>query len=327
MRAAWYERTGRAPDVLVVGQADTPRPGSGEVLVAVAFSGINPHDTKRRSGWTGEPMTAPRIIPHADGAGVIAAVGPDVPATRVGERVWIFRADAVRPGSGSAAEYAVVPSTHAVALPDSVPFEIGACLGVPGLTAFAAVFTDGPVEGRTILVQGGAGAVAGYAVQLAVLGGARVIATASSAEKAAIARALGAEAVVNYHTEDVARRVLALSGGVDRVIEVDFGTNIATDIALLRPHGVIASYSSSRVREPVLPYYGLARKDASIRFIQGMLLTEECRQRGAAHLTALAEAGRLRHPDRHIFPLARIAEAHELLESGAVPGKVLVSVP
>jgi len=326
MRAAWYERTGPAEQVLTVGTVEIPAPGAGQVLVRVAMSGVNPHDTKRRSGWTGGELPAGRVIPHFDAAGTIAAVGAGVDAARVGERVWLFRAETI-PGRGTAAEFAVVPATNAVGLPDGVPFTAGASLGVPGLTACLALAGDGALAGRTVLVQGGAGAVAGYAIQLAVNRGARVIATVSSPEKAALARSLGADAVVDYRREPVAEAVMALTdgAGVDHIVEVDFGANIAADVAVIRPHGVIASYSSTRVREPVLPYYPLQFKAVTIRCVQGMLLTEAERDAGVAELTRLMRSGFLRHPPAHVFPLERIAEAHAALESGRVIGKVLVS--
>lgn len=327
MRIACYERFGPPHDVLRLGEAPVPQPDAGEVLVAVALSGINPHDTKKRSGWLGRPMQAPRVVPHADGAGVVAAIGEGGDPARVGERVWFFRADAARRGQGSAAAYVVLPAAHAVRLPDAVPFEAGASLGVPALTAYAAVFGDGPIAGLTVLVQGGTGAVGGYAVQLARHGGARVLATVGTPEKAALARALGAEMVIDYRREDVAAAVLAASeGGVDRVVEVDFGANVATDAAVLREHGVIASYSSTSEREPRLPYYPLAFKGVTVHALQGTIMRETQRAEAVRHIGALLAEGALRHPPTHRFPLARIANAHQAVESGIPGGKILVEL-
>jgi NADPH2:quinone reductase len=328
MRAVWYERTGPAHDVLVDSAIETPRPTDGEVLVAAAASGVNPHDTKGRSGWTGKPMAHPRIIPHGDGAGVIADVGAGVDRARVGERVWIFRADH-RPGMGAAAAYAVVDARHAVPLPADVPFAIGAGLGVPALTAYATVFAGGSVAGMDVLIPGGAGAVASYAIQFARHDDARVISTTSSSEKAEHARRVGANDVIDYRREDVAGRVMALTGGrgVDRIVEVDFGANLATDVAIIKPHGWIASYSSSRVREPVLPYYPLAYKDVTIRIVQGLILTEETRAAAVALISQMMQAGTLKHPPTNAFPFSKIADAHAALESGSVIGKVVVEGP
>jgi len=320
MRAVWWERCGPAAEVLRIGDLPRPEPGPGEVMVRVRVSGVNPHDTKKRSGWTGGAAPSGRVVPHSDGAGVIEAVGEGVARTRIGERVWIMHA------AGAAADYAIAHRDHAAPLPGGVGFDVGACLGVPFMTAHDAVLRDGPVEGKTVLVQGGAGAVAGYAIQLAVLNGARAITTVSSPEKADHARRLGADATIDYRRDDVAEAVKALTGGrgVDRIVEVDFGANLAVDQAVIRPLGVIASYSSSRVREPAFPYYAFAPKGVSIHIVQGMLLKHERAKSGVEAATTLLAAGRLVHPIAAVFPLERTAQAHELLESGAAIGKVLV---
>jgi NADPH:quinone reductase len=327
MRAAWYERCGPAAEVLQVGDLPAPVPGLGEVLVRVHVSGVNPHDVKKRSGWTGALPAAPRVVPHSDGAGVIVEAGPSVDRARIGQRVWIMHASDPKSGAGAAADLAVVHTDHAVPLPEGVGFDVGACLGVPFMTAHDAVLRDGSVEGRTVLVQGGAGAVAAYAIQLARFGGARVIATVSSSEKAAIARQLGAEATVDYRSGDAATAILDLTGGhgVDRIVEVDFGADLALDQAVIRPHGVIASYSSSRVREPAFPYYAFAPKGITIHIVQGMLLKHARAAAGIRDVTALLAAGRLVHRIAATFPLEEIATAHELQESGTAIGKVLVA--
>lgn len=328
MRAIYYERTGPAVEVLNDGEIETPHPRDGEVLVEIAASGVNPHDTKGRSGWTGRPMGHPRIIPHSDGAGRIVAVGDGVDGARIGERVWVCRAD-YRPGMGAAAEHVVVPADCAVPLLDDVSFAIGAGLGVPALTAYAAVFAGGPIAGLDVLVQGGAGAVSAYAIQLARHDGARVFATVSSPEKAEHARRYGANEVIDYRREDVAARVLALTGGrgVQRIVEVDFGANLAADVAMIAPHGFIASYSSSRVREPAFPYYDLAPKDVTIRIVQGKILPEATRAAGIALITQLMRHGTLRHPPTITFPFAHTAAAHAALESGTTIGKIVVEGP
>jgi NADPH2:quinone reductase len=328
MHAVYYERTGPAADVLIFGEVETPQPEYGEVLVEIAVSGVSPHDTKGRSGWTGKPLPHPRIIPHSDGAGVIAAVGEGVDTKRIGERVWVYRADH-RPGMGAAAQYAVVPADCAVPLPDDAAYAVGAGLGVPALTAHAAVFAGGPVAGLTVLVQGGAGAVAAYAIQFARHGGARVFSTVSSPEKAAHARHYGAEEIIDYRREDVAARVLALTGGrgVDRIVEVDFGANLAMDVAMIAPLGWIASYSSSRVREPVFPYYDFAPKDVTIRTVQGKLLFGETAKAGVAAITQLMGRGILAHPPTLAFPFRHTAAAHAALESGTTIGKIVVEGP
>jgi NADPH2:quinone reductase len=328
MRAAWYERKGPAREVLHVGEVPTPEPGPGEVRVRVHVSGVNPSDTKNRGGWRGNvTMPFPRVIPHQDGAGVIDQVGEGVSAARVGERVWVYEAQLGR-ASGTAAEYVALPSANAVRLPDNTSFAEGACLGVPALTAHYAVFADGPVSGQTVLVTGGAGAVGSYAVQLAKWGGATVIATVSSPEKAAVARELGADHVVNYRVEDVAERVRALAGGrgVDRVVEVSLGANLPAAVALLRTGGVIAAYSSDADSEPRVPFSALLRKNAVIRFVYVYEMGPAAHEAAIADVTRCLQAGTLRHlVDRHV-PLAEIAAAHEAVEGGAAIGNVVVDV-
>jgi NADPH:quinone reductase len=322
MQAVWYERCGQAAEVLKIGEMPRPSPGPNQVLVRVHVSGVNPHDVKKRAGWLNRDLPVPRVIPHSDGAGMIAGVGPRVPEARIGQRVWIFHAS----DAGAAADFSVVDEDHAVPLPDGVGFEVGACLGVPFMTAHDAVLRDGSVTGQTLLIQGGAGAVAAYAIQLAVWSGARVIATVSSSAKAEQARRLGADATIDYRQEDVVAAVMTLTAGqgVDRIIEVDFGANLAIDHAVICPCGVIASYSSSRVREPALPYYAFAMKGVTLHFVQGMLLTHERAKPGIRDVTALLAGNRLVHPIAAVFPLAQTAEAHELLESGTAIGMVLV---
>ena len=323
MLAAWYERTGAAHDVLRVGTMPDPAPGAGEVLVRVRASGVNPSDTKQRGGWRGAGMSFPRVVPHADGAGTIAAVGAGVPAGRVGERVWLWNAVALYDSSrafGTAAELC--------ALPASVEFDAGACLGVPGCTAHRAIFADGPVAGMTVLIQGGAGAVGHYAVQMARRGGARVIATVGSPAKAAHAREAGADATIDRKREDVVARVRELAGaaGVDRIVEVDLGANLEQDAALIRANGIIASYSSTSVPEPVFPYYKLAFKGVTVRLVQGFNLPPAARAAAIADIARWSEAGELVHAIGARFPLDAIAAAHETVERGAALGNVVVTI-
>ena len=218
MQAAYYNQTGAAKDVLKTGEINQPKPGKGEVRVKIHCSGVNPSDTKGRSGWQGMTMQFDRVIPHNDGAGVIDAVGEGVDSSRVGERVWLYETQLGRP-NGTAAEFTVIPSEQTVTLPDNTSFAEGACLGVPAMTAHYCVFADGTVEGKTILVAGGTGAVGNYAIQLAKWGRAKVIATVGSDEKKAIAKDSGAVMVINYKSEDVAERVKQITKGegVDRI--------------------------------------------------------------------------------------------------------------
>src|SRR3954454_2179707 len=224
MLAAWYERPGPAAEVLQVGEMDDPEPSPGEVRVRVALSGVNPGDTKKRGDWTGSGIPFPRIVPHSDGSGVIDAVGQGVDRSRVGQRVWLYGAQSYRP-FGTAAERTIVPAEQAVELPDEVSDELGACLGIPGITAHRAVFGDGRVAGKTILVQGVLGAVGSLAAQLARWGGATVIGTVTRERdldqiSGAIAHA------VALNQEQTAETIRAYApDGVHRIIEVAFSDN------------------------------------------------------------------------------------------------------
>ncbi len=325
MKAAWYADFGPAAEVIETGEVETPAPGPGEVRVRIAASGVNPVDVKRRKGGRGA-MEAGRVIPHFDGAGVIDAVGDGVPETRIGERVWLYEAQ-WQSAAGSAAEFTVVAADRAVALADGTSFAEGAALGIPAMTAHRCVYADGPVDGQTVLVTGGAGAVGRYAVQMAKLGGARVVATVSSAAKAAQAEAAGADHVVDYKTEDVAARIREVTGdaGVARIVEVEFGGNLATSLEVLAPNGVIAAYASDAALEPAVPFYRLAYANATVRHVLVFGMPEAAKQHAVADITRWLEAGDLGHHIGQRFTLAETAAAHRAVEAGAF-GKVVVEI-
>lgn len=327
MRAAFYERPGKAREVLTIGDLPTPEAGSGEVRVKVVWSAVNPSDVKSRAAIRSKTLPFPRIVPHSDGAGVIDQVGEGVDSSRIGERVWTWNAAWQRP-FGTAAEFVVLPSAQAVALPAGVDLAVGACLGIPALTALHAVAVDGGVEGKSVLVSGGAGAVGHYAVQLAKIHGARqVLATVSGEEKAAIARAAGVDHVVNYKAEDwVARCVEATGGlGLDRIIEVDAAANVKGDLSALRPEGQIVVYGSGAPEIPV-PFGPAILKNVRFSFFIVYNLSAEDRARAIRELTGHLAAGRLEHNIAMRLPLERIAEAHEAVEQGTAIGKVLLEI-
>lgn len=336
MRAAWYDQPGPAAQVLTVGTLPRPEAGAGEVLVRMHASGINPADVKRRSGWGSGTFgqSTKRVYPHTDGAGVIEAAGPGVDPSLAGRRVWAWNAgggDFYRiPGAierGTAAEYVALPVSHVVELPASASFEVGACLGGPACTAHHVALGDGDVLGQTVLVQGGGGAVGELAIQFAATAGATVIATVSSDAKAEIARRAGAAHVINRRTEDVTRRVLEISPeGVDRLIEVDFGANAAIDAAVMKLNGKIASFSSTSVPEPVLPYYALQRKGITVQFVQAYILTTAARERALRAINDMLASGRLRPTIAARYPLEAIAEAHGVVERGEAVGNVVLTI-
>jgi NADPH2:quinone reductase len=326
MKAVWYEGFGPADAVLVHGDMAVPEPDAGEVLVRLHASGVNPSDVKLRAGARpGSVMAFPRIIPQSDGAGVIEAVGPGVDPTRTGQRVWIWNGQ-WRRQFGTAAEYIVLPAEQAVFLPDTTSFNEAACFGIPAMTAWMAVLGDGPVEGQTVLVTGGAGTVGRYAIQMARLAGAEVITTVSSPEKAA--HAGPADHIINYREADVAARVLEITGGrgVERIVEVDFGANLAVTEKIIAARGTIAAYASAADMTPSIPFYPLMFKNTRLWMLIVYMLDPAMRRRGEAQLTEWLEAGALSHAVAMTFPLAECAAAHRAVEAGEKLGSVVVEV-
>ena len=330
MKAASYEVTGTARDALRVGERPAPHPGPGEVRVRLAYSGVNLVDLKRRAGLFG-PVQFPFVIPHDDGAGEIDAVGHGVAAARVGERVYVYNAQVVRDSVyrqyGTAAEFTCVPAAQAVALPAATPFELGASLGVNAMTAHRALFSDGPVDGRVVLIAGGAGGVGRAAIQLAKWAGARVIATVGDDRQRALATRLGADVVLPFREPGLPAMLRDASGGdgFDRIVEVECGANVAMDAALLKPNGTIAAYSSDADAYPKLPFWELAFVAANVRVLSVYILPEAARAAAIRDVHAALEAGALVEPVATTFPLDRIAEAHEAA-ADKPRGKVLVQI-
>jgi len=328
MKAVWFEKRGPARDVLTVGEMPDPAPGVGDVRVRIRVSGVNPTDTKTRGTWLGaSKMEFPRIIPGQDGAGVIDQVGPGVPESRIGERVWVYEAYRGRP-FGTAAEYVVLPSRHAVQLPDSIDFDTGAGLGVPALTAHRCLFIDGSIQGQTILVQGGGGGVGNPAIQLARWAGARVITTVSRPEQEVAALRAGAHLVVNRKSANVvdAVRNATKGKGVDRIIEVAFDENIQSDVEMLATGGAISTYSAGPVPMPQIPFFGLMVRSQTVHFVLVYTMGDHAHDVGIQDVTACLEGGQYRTDVGARFPLERAAEAHEAQDSGAVVGKILIDV-
>lgn len=327
MRAAFYERTGPAHEVLQLAELPDPQPGPGEVRVKLSHSGVNPSDVKSRAGLRSAQMPFARVIPHSDGAGVIDAVGLGVHARRIGERVWVWNAAWGRP-NGTAAEYVCVPEQHAVELPDGVAEDAAACFGIPALTAAHAVLMGGGVAGKSVLVHGGAGAVGHYAIQFArALGAARVITTVSSEEKAQLAREAGATTVVDYKRENVLEAVRAATHGigVNRIIEVDVAANAHVNLELVRAGGDWVVYGSGAPTFS-LPFFPLIVKNLQLRFF--IVYNLEAVDRAQAHdtLHGLLAQGKLRHNIAARMPLEKIADAHELVAQGKVAGNVVLQM-
>jgi NADPH:quinone reductase len=324
MKAAWYEKQGAARDVLVVCEMEDPQPHAGEVRIRIAFSGVNPGDVKKREDAFSVGMPYPRVIPHSDGSGTVDAVGEGVSREWIGRRAWCFGAQSYRP-FGTAAEYTVVPLKQVVQLPENVPLEQGACLGIPGITAHRAVHVAGSLKGKTALVQGGAGAVGACAVQLAHQAGARVIATCRTEGDKQIASRAGADEVLLTGDKlDEKIRALALDG-VHHIVEVAFGANIKTDTKVLAQGGSIATYATNSAMTEI-PVWQLVFVNARLFFVGSDDVPAEAKIEATRDINRALESGWQGLPIAEIVPLDQIARAHELVEHPVKAGRVVVAI-
>ena len=326
MKAAFYDETGPAAEVLRVAELPDPEPDAGEVLVKIAMSAVHPSDVKTRAGARG-PLAFPRIVPHSDGAGRIVAVGVGVDEARIGQRVWLWNA-AWKRAHGTAGELVALPAAQAVPLPDATDFETGATLGIPAITAHRCLFSDGSIAGKTVLVTGGAGTVGSMAIQMAKCAGARVVATVSGSEKARHAMEMGADFVVNYRDTDAVDQILkaAGKGRVDRVVEVEFGGNLSTSQAVLADGGTIATYGSMAAAEPVLPFYPLMFMNLNLRMVFAYTIPTDARRAAEADITNWLKNGTLKGGVAERFSLDDSVLAHQSVEAGTRIGVTLIHV-
>lgn len=324
MFACWYDAQGPASEVLQFGELSDPEPAAGEVRVRITVSGVNPGDTKKRGGWLGNPMAYRRVIPHSDGAGVVDAVGAGVSSARVGERVWVYGAQSYR-AFGTAAQATTVPSAQAVSLPANVADEVGACLGIPGITAHRCVFGDGAVAGQTLLVHGVLGAVGSLAVQLAYRGGATIVGTVRHQVDAAAAADLPLRAVVAFDDNDPVARIREVApDGVQRIIEVSLSDNADLDAAVIGDHAVIAAYGT-RADRPSVPFWPLLFSNTTLRMLGSDDFPAEAKKAAAHDLSTAASAGELTVPIARRYPLASTADSHDAVDSG-IRGRVLIDI-
>jgi NADPH2:quinone reductase len=339
MRAVVYSQRG-GPEVLRLVERANPEAGPGDVRVRVHVSGVNPTDWKsRRGGREPEPLPFPEVVPNQDGAGTIDAVGEGVARDRVGERVWLWEA-AWQRADGTAQELVVLPERQAVPLPDEVSFDAGASMGIPALTAHRCLtvseggprkLAPGALRGQTVLVAGGAGAVGHAAIQLACWAGARILSTVSSEDKARLARAAGAEHVVNYRAQGAPEAIRAFApDGVDLVVEVAPAANAALDAAVLAADGTVAVYASEGDGGLGLEVRALMSRNIRYQFVLVYTVTAAAKDQAVADVAAALADGALPVGEEaglplHRFPLEQTAEAHAAVEGGAV-GKVLVDV-
>ena len=328
MKAAWYKKQGSAKSVIKTGDTDTPNAKPGEVRVKIAYSGLNPTDIKRRQGFGGQPQAYPIIIPHSDGSGVIDQVGKGVLKSRLNQKVWIWNGQWQRP-FGTCAEYICLPSRQAVPLPKKTSLLHGACIGIPAITAHRCLFADGPIKGKTVLITGGAGAVGNYAIQLAKWGGASlIITTVSSESKAKQARMAGADAIINYKKQNVIKRISTITkgAGVDHIVEVAFGVNQPTILAVLKTHGTVACYASDKKPNPMLDFYGFMLRNANLRWVFMYQIPESAFRNAIRDINKWLEYSDPYHPVDKIFPLFKTADAHLRLQSGKAKGNIIISI-
>jgi NADPH2:quinone reductase len=301
-----------------------PDPDSGEVRVRLKLSGVNPGDTKKRGDWAGYGMPYPLIVPHSDGSGVLEAVGANVDRSRIGQRVWVYGAQSYRP-FGTAAQLTVLPAEQAVELPEDVSDELGACLGIPGITAHRAVFADGPVTGKTVLVQGVLGAVGSLAAQLASWGGATVIGTVTRERDLGLVNPAVAHAVALDQPDPVDAIRAKAPDGVDRIIEVAFSDNADLDAAVTANDAVIAAYATRQER-PEIPFWRMLFANTTIRLLGSDDFPAAAKHQAAADLTTAARQRALSIPIGDPLPLEQIADAHDRVDAGARQ-RVLVKIP
>ena len=326
MKAVWYEKQGEASAVLRYGDCAMPEPGKGEVRVRLHTSAVNPSDVKKRAGAQAAGFENGFVIPHSDGAGVIDAVGEEVGEQRCGQRVWVYQAQFAR-NCGTAAQYVTLPSALAPVLPDNTGFDVGACIGIPMMTAHRCVHNVGNLSGRYVLVTGASGRVGYYAAQWAKLAGAFVIATAGSDARCRIAEQTGADKALNYRQDNLADEIARITGGagVDHIVEVEFGVNAKTSAALLNDNGTISTYSSSLAPEPTIPFYPLMFKNISLNMVLVYNMPDPAKKQAIEDIYRVLEQGRFKHRIAQTWSLEQTASAHESIERGGLNGCVIIN--
>ena len=324
MKATWYDANGAARDVLVTGDMAVPDSGPDEVLVRLHASSVNPSDVKSRAG--SRPMAFSRVIPHSDGAGIVEAVGANIDPAMVGSRVFVRNGQWQRP-FGTAAQFIALDAGCVHPLPANIGFETGAALGIPALTAAYAVLKDGPVDGQTILIQGGNGTVARLAIQIAVDHGASVIATTGAASGAGSLKKAGASAVLDYNDPDLAAAVAEAARGapVTRVIDAEICQNIEVDLEVLAEKGILVGYGSMLKAVAEFPFRSMMFKNLTLSSILVYLLGDDEAAAYAAIVGDMLEREVLDVPIQTVLPLHEAAEAHELVEAGNRSGAVILT--
>ena len=326
MLAGFYNQFGSAKDVLEVDVIEDPKPSKGQVKVRLLSSGVNPSDYKMRLG--SRPLVGPFQVPGSDGSGLIEEVGEGVSPSRIGQRVWVFNA-AYHRQFGTSAQFTVVEDWMAQPLPDKLNNDQGACLGIPVMTAYRCLFSDGPIKGKVIYIVGGAGVVANYAIQLAKWGGAKEITSVSSSEKYQYAKEAGADEIINYRSQNVKDEILRItnSEGVDRIIEVDFGNNLSASADILKEGGVNVMYAYSNQPQIPLPIMSFMTKNITLKFTLVYSISSNERQEVLSGIQSWLDQTQPIFNIAKKFELKDIVQAHELVESGKKIGHVLLEIP
>ena len=327
MKAITYSDFGVSTDVLKIMELPIPKVGKDEVLVSLEFSGSNPSDAKSRAG-NRPGVTKPQfeqIVPNSDGSGTITAVGEGVNENRIGQRVWIWNGQWQRP-NGTAAEYITIPSAQAVEMPESMSFETGACLGIPGLTASYCTLGDGELGGKTVFVSGGAGAVGHTCIQLAKWSGASVIASGSENGFEHI-REAGADHVFDYRDPDISKKILDICPrGVDRAIEVEFGENVNLLHKIVRQNGEISLYGGAKNMNPKFPFGPYLFKALKINIALIYILPKDDRDRAIKALHDAYSDGALKMAIGHVFDFKDFAQSHDATLTPGRKGSVLIKI-
>ena len=314
------------PEVLAVAETQVPAPKRGDVLIRVAYAGVNRPDCLQRAGGYPPPPDASPII-GLEVAGTIVALGEDVDAWRVGDVVC-----ALTPGGGYA-EYCTAPATHCLPLPRGLSVLEAASLPENYFTVWHNVFERGRLqEGESLLVHGGSGGIGLCAIQLAKAFGATVITTVGNADKAAYCRDIGADHAINYREQDFAAEVARITAkrGVDVVLDIVGGDYIEKNLKCLALEG----------RLVIIAFLHGSRAEVDWRFIMlkrltvtGSTMRASPRERKAAIARALRErvwplleTGRLKPVIYRVFPLQEAAAAHALMESSQHIGKIMLAV-
>ena len=310
------------PEVLVPGERAVPAPGHGEVLIRVAYAGVNRPDALQRSGSYAPPPDA-SDLPGLEASGHVVAVGSGVTEWREGDVVT-----ALLPGGGYA-EYATAPASHCLPIPEGMTLEAAACLPETFFTVWSNVFMAGGLKaGQVFLVHGGTSGIGTTAIQLAHRFGARVFATAGSDAKVAVCSELGAERGINYRSEDFVEVVTA-AGGADLILDMVGGDYLPRNVKALKSDGrlqQIAFLSGPKV-ELNFAQVMVRRLTISGTTLRPQSVAAKARiaEKLRARVWPLLASGQVAPVLDQRFPLAKAADAHDALEADHI-GKIVLEV-